>query len=244
MPPLLPDRPFRTGGSARYGLPDMSTAEEGPLAYGQQLFVGNGLADGRYVFRVEQGMAQVHQSWDELDDPAIATFDASDLPDGALGVCVSSATEWIEYGIVEDAEADNFLGTVDFAEAEAQLRSATNEFAASLAEIVKESGSRMTFRATDRWMVDGATFGEVFQLLDPVALHGNIEFTRNRLKPNVFKIYGLTPNVAPPGFDTTLTGAGGDYALQRVERVIRDFCAVDVRYPYGDRTRINIEVSA
>jgi hypothetical protein len=136
------------------------------------------------------------------------------------------------------------MGHNAFAEAQSELQAATSTFVDSIAKLVEESGSRMTFRATTEWLVDGAIFGQVFQLLEPVALHGNIEFTRNRTSPNVFSIYGLVPNVAPDGYDTTLTGTGGDEALARVERVIRDFCANDARYDFRDRKRIKIEVSA
>ena len=159
-------------------------------------------------------------------------------------MCVSEATEWVEYGVVEPDQTGSFLGTDAFRHAQQELQTATDRFAESLAQLVRESGSRMTFRATTEWLVDGATFGELFQLLQPVALHGTIEFTRNRTRPNVFAIYGLTPTLPPEGFDTSLTGFGDDRALARVEATIREFCASNPGYPYRDRTRVVIDVSA
>jgi hypothetical protein len=233
-------------GMINLGLQDLPLAESGPLPYGHDTHAGNGLWDGRYVFVARGGVAYVHRDWESLDaeEQPISTFPAPDLADETIGVCVSEATEWVEYGVVDNRDARAFRGHDAYRSMEQDLEWATQSFAGSLAGLCRESGSRMTFRATTRWLIDGSIFGELFQLMEPIALHGTIEFTRNRTKPNVFSIFGLTPHVPQGDVDTELTGVGDDRALAVVEQYIRDFCAQDDRYPYRDGTRVKVEVSA
>ncbi len=219
-----------------------SPATQGPLNYGQETVAGNGLYDGRYVFQVDQGVAYVYREWNDIGEQPIATFPVPDLPDGALGIAESQATEWTEYSMISADETAAFYGNRAFRDKQQDLQQATSTFENRLANLVKESGSRMTFRATSEYLIDGATFGELWHLMDPVAIHGTIEFTRHHTRPNVFSISGLTRKTPPAGYDTNLTGLGGDEAMARLQQAIRSF-AKTPQYPYKDGSRIKIDIA-
>lgn len=105
----------------------------------------------------------------------------------------------------------------------------------------EDSSARVPFIATSNYALLGEVDEEIATYFAPVAVRGQVRFTRNRTRPNAFTVENVAAAYPDADFPTWFTGTGDDRALARLVVVLKWIVEQPSWYRHRDASRIRID---